>query len=193
MNYRPHTKCYYVDNHERADVREARKLYIAAMEKYQLRMYKWIQLEKPDADKLKEQYPDMDKGYSYQDDNTSKYMVEFHVDAHDDFIPWRVQDPKSPYFKKYPITSIATKEQPLCMGGNLSVRFPAGERPMIHVGQDEAAYKAYILPKETWTIDGYQPLRPKEEGPAMMLSAFVGAPFFFGIPVPEWVIDKVNR
>jgi hypothetical protein len=91
-------------------------------------------------------------------------MVEFHVDDCEDFLSWRVQDPASPY-AEFAIALVQTEGGPLCMGGNLSVRFPTGEAPMIHAGQDEAAYKAYLLPKETWTIDGYQEMRPKEEGP----------------------------
>lgn len=38
----------------------------------------------------------------------------------------------------------------------------------------------------------HQPLRSKADGPGLMLSAFVGSPFFFGIPVPAHVIDGVN-
>ncbi|KAJ1449165.1 hypothetical protein M885DRAFT_573188, partial [Pelagophyceae sp. CCMP2097] len=162
--FRTHTKCFYVDAHEREDVRVDRAQYCTLFFEFERRMYKWIQLTAADAATLRGKYPDMSPGYKHEADGAP--MVEFHVDD----------------FKDFSSGALVT---------NLS-GFPVGERPMIHVGQDEACYKAYLLPKECWTIDGYSPLRPKEEGPSLMLSAFVGQCFFLGLPCPESVIDKVN-
>jgi hypothetical protein len=184
-SYGAHTKCYYVDNHEKEEVRQDRERYLELMFMYEFRMYKWIQIPAKNAEALQKKYPDMMPGHLYND-SAGAPMVEYHVDACDDFLPWRCQEASE--FTSIPIAVVCG----LCMGGSLSVRFPEGKLPMVHLGQDEAAYKAYLLSKEVWSIDAYFPIRPKEEGPSLMLSSFVGAPFFFGIPVEEWVLDKVN-
>jgi hypothetical protein len=185
-SYGEHTKCYYVDNHEKEEVRQDRQRYLEQMFDYEFRMYKWIQIPAKNAEALKKKYPDMMPGHFYND-SAGAPMVEYHIDACDDFLSWRCQEDSE--FTSIPIAVVCG----LCMGGSLSVRFPEGKLPMVHVGQDEACYKAYLLPKEVWSIDAYFPIRPKEEGPSLMLSSFVGAPFFFGIPVQAWVIDKINN
>ncbi|KAJ1444261.1 hypothetical protein M885DRAFT_627283 [Pelagophyceae sp. CCMP2097] len=187
--FHAHKKCFYVDAHEREDVRIDRAHYCTLFFEFELRMYKWIQLSLEDATTLRGKYPNMSPGYAYTAHDGAA-MVEFHVDDCEDFIKWRVGEvEESSILAKCKVTFMGG----LCMGGNLSVRFPTGARPMMHIGQDEACYKAYLLPKECWTIDGYSPLRPKEEGPSLMLSAFVGQCFFLGLPCPESVIDQVRR
>ena len=186
--YTIHKKCYYVDAHERPDVRAARKEYLDSFFEKERLMYKWIQITEGEADTLRKKCPTMAAGHHFKNaDGVEK--VEFHVDDSQAFDTWRVNDPQSPY-ADIPMAQVGG----IFMGGNLSVRRPrGGERPIIQLGQDEATYKAFVLPKDTWTLDNYQPIRPKSDGPGLMLSGFVGSPFYFGVPVPEWVIDKVNE
>ena len=39
-------------------------------------------------------------------------------------------------------------------GGDLSVRIPTGEQPILVFGQDEAIYRSSQLNKSCWTVDG---------------------------------------
>ena len=185
--YGNYTKCYYVDAHERPDVRAYREKYLARFLEMEISMYKWIQITKQRADDMRSCcYPTLPGGHGYVDE-AGIDMVEFHVDDCVEFDHWRVQE-AGPFSD----VNIAHANG-ICMGGNLSVRFPTGKLPIIHLGQDEACFKAFLLPSETWTIDGYQPLRPKAEGPSLMLSGFVGGGFYFGVPMPRSVIESVNE
>ena len=79
------------------------------------------------------------------------------------------------------------------MGGNLSVRFPAGAKPLLAMGQDESIYKAFQFPSGTWTCDGVQLIRPKTEGVGLMVSAFADRASGFGIPLDPTEIAEINR
>mmetsp|Transcript_4463 Transcript_4463/g.6923 ORF Transcript_4463/g.6923 Transcript_4463/m.6923 type:complete len:219 (+) Transcript_4463:221-877(+) len=67
-------------------------------------------------------------------------------------------------------------------GGNLSVRFPAGAKPIQTFGQDEAVFRSSQLNEMCWTIDDVSPLRKKGMGAGVMVSAFTDRGYGFGGP-----------
>ena len=90
-------------------------------------------------------------------------------------------------------TPASNREMSACVTSFVEI-LPPGKMlsPIIHLGQDEATYKAFCLPADSWSMDDFTFLRPKSDGPGLMLSAFVGAPFHFGMPIPEGVLDALN-
>ncbi|KAJ1449270.1 hypothetical protein M885DRAFT_590518 [Pelagophyceae sp. CCMP2097] len=83
--FRTHTKCFYVDAHEREDVRIDRAHYCTLFFEFELRMYKWIQITLDGAATLRGKYPNMSPGHAYTAPG-GVAMVEFYVDDCEDFI-----------------------------------------------------------------------------------------------------------
>ncbi len=94
------------------------------------------------------------KGYAYQDSNTGKEMVEFHVDDY-----------------KF-LHSVADEMGFCAFGGNLSVRKQPGTEPLMIFGQDESVFNQFLLKARQWVSpDGRRALLPKTDGLSVMLSA----------------------
>ena len=109
--------------------------------------------------------------FKYEKDGFTYY--ECHVDTH-------------PSFQK--------KCDHLPFGGNLSVRFPMNEKPIIIFGQDECIFKQYAFTKKSWTSpDGTRPLIPKDEGQGLMLSSFVSREFGYGYDISNEILSKINE
>ena len=83
-------------------------------------------------------------------------MVEVHVDL----LPQKVRSSLS--------TKLTIHGVEFDMGGNLSVRFPVGETPIIKVGTDEVIFKMYAMNKSSWSINGIVKLLRKTEGKGNM-------------------------
>jgi len=65
-------------------------------------------------------------------------------------------------------------EENKLFGGNLSVCHPVGARPKILIGQDKCIIKENIFSSKQWNgSEGRNIIRPKDDGHAWMLSAFV--------------------
>ena len=112
-------------------------------------------------------------GYRYQDLETHKEMVKFHVDQHPTF-----QDRVST--TKY--------------GGNLAVRKLAHLKPLICFGQDECIFKQFTFMPKAWTApDGQKAMIPKNEGLGVMISAFVSCEFGFGMHISPEDLEKINQ
>jgi hypothetical protein len=108
------------------------------------------------------------------DPTTQLKMVELHFGDHHSF-----QDT---------MNTITT------FGGNLSVRFPEGRKPLICFGQDEAIMKQYCFTSKTWTTPaGQKAIIPKDEGMGVMISAFVLREFGFGLTLSQQQLQKVNK
>ena len=89
-------------------------------------------------------------GHLYWDPVTNEEWVEFHVDDHN-FEDCAVKD----------------------YGGNLSVRMPAGRKPVIILGQDESIFNQNSHRGSQWVgPSGEQTIMPKSTGMGIMLSAF---------------------
>jgi hypothetical protein len=79
-------------------------------------------------------------------------------------------------------------------GGNLSVRFPAGCKPLVSFGHDESIYKQFLITKKTWIgPDGERNIVPKDTGLGVMVSTFQSREFGFGVVVSEEQLKEVNE
>ena len=166
-------KNYYTDRHEAPDVAAYRNDYVERDLEREKRQPLWIQLTKEEASAVR---ADMEKaggklnpGHVYMHDGAS--YEEFHVDDSDAFLSARAK------FE---------------MGGNLSVRFPAGAKPLLRMGQDESIYKAFQFPSRSWTCDGATVLLPKTEGVGDMVSAFTDTALGFGLKMTAEQLATVN-
>jgi hypothetical protein len=113
-------------------------------------------------------------GHEYLDPETNLEMVELHMDAH-------------PSFHE---KMNATTE----FGGNLSVRMPPNNKPLICFGQDACNFKQYMFTGKAWTMpDGQKPIIPKDEGLGVMVSGIVSREFGFGLKVSHEDLQKVNE
>jgi hypothetical protein len=101
-------------------------------------------------------------------------MVEFHVDASDKLL----------------LLGNGTGD----FGGDLSVRFPTGCKPLLSFGHDESIYKQFLITKKTWIgPDGERNMVPKDDGLGVMVSAFQSREFGFGVVVSEEQLKEVNE
>ena len=102
-------------------------------------------------------------------------MFEFHVDSSKeliDFVPQEMQK----------------------FGGNLSVRKPQNEKPLIRIGQDEAIFHQFQLGRKTWILaNGQKRIDPKNDGDGIMVSAFNSRVFGFGMLIDDIDWPKVNQ
>ena len=166
-------KNYYVDRHEAPDVVKYRNSYVRRDLERELRQPVWIQLTEAEEAVLREDMRaaggSLPPGHRFE--RGGGVFFEFHVDDSDAFLQTR---------------------EKFMMGGNLSVRFPAGQRPLIRQGQDESIYKAYQFPSGTWECEGVMAIRPKTEGVGDMVSAFTDTARGFGLPMSEAELAQVN-
>jgi hypothetical protein len=66
--------------------------------------------------------------------------------------------------------------------------------PLVHIGQDEAAFKSNAQPKDIWIIGGVRGMRKKGDGIGLMASAFVDEVLFgFGIRLTAEQLALVNK
>ena len=166
-------KNFYTDRHEAPDVVAYRNDYVARDLEREKRQPLWIQLTKEEASAVR---ADMEKaggklnpGHVYVHGGAS--YEEFHVDDSDAFLSARAK---------------------FAMGGNLSVRFPAGAKPLLRMGQDESIYKAFQFPSRSWACDGATVLLLKTEGVGDMVSAFTDTALGFGLKMTDEQLATVN-
>jgi hypothetical protein len=118
--YKTKTKCYYSDGHEKPENVEARKEFIAKYLELERRQYVWVQVPEEVATELENDRKDtLLKYISYEFIRDGRTYREYHVDCHPKFINYVSDEHK-------------------CYGGDLSVRKPADERPLLSIGQDES-------------------------------------------------------
>lgn len=155
FRYQSHQKSFYVDGHERLDVVLHRKAFTEEyLTELEPRCYRWLQVKKSEVEtwKKEEKIPsDDNRGYHYKSVDDEEY-VEFHADD-------------------YEFLHDMAKDLGYRYGGNLSVRMPAGCKPLIIFGQDECAFAQYLMSSKGWGgPKGKRPLLPKNEGSFMMIS-----------------------
>jgi hypothetical protein len=89
-------------------------------------MHCWVQVGEEIGKQLEQEGEIVTgSGYYYNCPLTFKKMVEFQVDASEKLLKYVAGD----------------------LGGNLSVRLPQGEKPLICFGPDEFIYKQFLLTK----------------------------------------------
>jgi endonuclease IV len=146
FNYETRQRCYYVDGHEKSDTKAYRKKFVRHYFGYEKLMDRVIQIKLTGKQKLEEQERiEMPHGHHYIDPATQLKMVELHTNARHSF-----QD---------------TMNTTTTFGGDLSVRFPEGRKPLICFGQDETIMKQYCITSKSWTAPtGQKAIIPKDEG-----------------------------
>jgi hypothetical protein len=79
-------------------------------------------------------------------------------------------------------------------GGNLSVRFPTGYKPLIAFGHDVSIFKQFLISSKTWIgPDGERNIAPKDDGLGVMISGFQSREFGFGVAVSDEQLKEVNE
>ena len=81
-------------------------------------------------------------------------------------------------------------------GGCLSVRFPAAEKPIMLIGQDESTFHQLVFSRRGWkTPMGHSFIQPKGDGEMLMVSAFQSREFGLGLGdyLTEEVLIKINH
>jgi hypothetical protein len=66
-------------------------------------------------------------------------------------------------------------------------------RPIYHIGQDEAVFKQFAMSARTWSILGKTKLRPKTEGMGIMVSAVFDEWRGFGLQLTESEVNLINN
>ena len=125
-------KSYYTDGHNRVDVVEyCDKIFNQQYCKYELRSYRWIQIEDTKAKKIEEENRQFPKNcyYTYTKDQT--LMREYHIDTHP-LLPTLLSQPDD------------------AKGGCLSVRFPAAKKTIMLIGQDESTFHKLVFSCRGW-------------------------------------------
>lgn len=175
FKYEERRKCFFVDSHEREDVVRDRNAFVADSLAKDLRQHCWLQKRADDEDLVK-LYEDgqLNRNQGYRFERGGEEWIEFHVDDHKSFFDWGNENCK--------------------YGGELSVRFPEGQKPLIRLGQDEAIWKQYKMSKSAWRgNNGEIGLVPKDDGAGVMISAIVSRPFGLGMEWTDELRNTVNE
>jgi len=174
------TACnYYTDNHEKPETVYYRKTKYLPQEfgPDSYRMFAWIQLTASEYEEVNAAHKDSDgKGrdlpcYKYTD-AAGATMYEVHLDESEAFDEWR------------------SKQE---FGGKMSVRAPAGARPLDRVGQDECAFCHNITSSRRWTILGQSVPVPKSSAGTLMVSCFQSMIWGCGLPMTQAQLDAANE
>ena len=176
FEYKPRKKSYYVDNHERPDIVLHRLLFCRQyLSEIEIRCYRWIAFDEEDMLDLEERGVAKKEDASYVlEQEDSKYLYEYHIDHHETFLDH--PNVVSPW------------------GGNLSLRFPSGAKPIIVFGQDECIFKQYAMQNYSWVApDGTKALVPKDDGNGVMISAFVSREFGYGYELTAHCLQLINE
>ena len=206
-SYREHVKTFYCDAHERQDTIKYRDEYLKRyLFEYEPYMLRWIQIrmetieekfknngkyvtikEKNELVKgvRKRKIPEYDellkRGRTYTANGIN--MIEFHVDSiSDDWCRSKLQNEIDTAMKIHD-----------GLGTGMSwFRKNKKRKPLIDWGQDEAIFKQYISTKNTWTgRNGEFPIRPKDDGSGLMISAMQGRSYGFGCCI--WNKETMNK
>ena len=135
-------------------------------------MHRWIQVPATEANELEKRGEVAEgSGYKYTTNNGIA-MVEYHCDT---------------------VKSLKPEWITTSLGGNLSVRIPPDQKPLIIFGHDECIFKQFTMVNKQW----YGPNRetyvvPKDDGQGVMISAFQSREFGFGLEVTDDDLQAVN-
>jgi hypothetical protein len=184
-----HKATFYTDNHEQpANITYRVERYLPRETAHELRQYHWIQLDPARAATISAKYGVVGTNVSRlpvalgEDYGAVENAVEFFVHDSEIFDGWINGDSSSPF------ADVAISQ----FGGNLSWRMPPGSMPILKFGQDESCFKAFTLPSVEWWIDGNGTLRPKNDGPSDMVSAFTSTVDDFGLPLTHADLVAIN-
>lgn len=173
FQYTERKKCFFVDVHEREDVVKDRHEYVQHCLKQDFRRHCWIQKCVEDLEELYDK-GELQREQGFRFERDGKQMIEFHVDDHHSFSEYCNEN---------------------CdFGGELSVRFPVGEKVLIRLGQDEAIFKQYHVSRKAWTgPKGEVGLSPKDDGAGVMISGITSRELGFGCNWTNQLMNDVNE
>jgi hypothetical protein len=118
--------------------------------------------------------PLLGTGHIYVDPNTGVDHVEFHVDDHD-----CMQD--------FANTTYGA------IGGNVSVRKTADQKPIIIFEQDESIFNQFSFGSSQWVgPSGERSILPKSAGMGVMVSAFQSREFGWGMEIDDDQLAVIN-
>jgi hypothetical protein len=149
-------KLYYVDRHEHEEQKQYQTVFI---DRYLLDLerhtHRWVQMSIVEFEEIQSSLPDDKKiihsGYRYSHPATSNEWIEFHVDDVHSVCEHNI----SPF------------------GGNVSVRSPAGNKPLIIFGQDELIFNQFFHSSKQWLgPSGQHSIITKTAGMGIMLLCF---------------------
>lgn len=178
--FQAHRRVYYTDEHEREDNKAARIEFVNTIKADEILKYKWVILTAAQKNELES----LEKNPLAKDCHCRTYeletLFEYHVGKH-------------PHLLEY----VTTANRDL-HGGDLSrERFKRpGFRPLLEVGQDEAIFQQNAQSAMEWQgPNGESTPRPKGDGEAIMVSAFIGPSIGFGrnTVVSEEQLKRINR
>ncbi len=151
-------KSYYVDGHEHQEQKLHQSKFIKKYFEVEIQTHRWVQMSIVEFEEAQSSLSDdgndkiINPGYSYTHPVTGDPWIEFHVD---DINMKLIGDNVGPF------------------GGNVSVRCPAGSRPLIIFGQDESIFNQFSHSGRQWLGPlGQRSIMPKSAGMGVMLSAF---------------------
>lgn len=174
MTYDPVRKTFYVDGHERDDVKKDRSRFTRTyLLVYEPRCRRWIQVTVQQAKELElqEQF-----GFHYKSDDGTA-MIEYHED----------------YFFSSKKASDAFEASNEAFPQELSVRRPPGSTELVIFGQDETVFSQNTVRGKFWTSSkGKRVLLPKSTGYSYMISAFQSRKFGFGMEMTAEELQQVN-
>ena len=183
FKYESMNKSFYTDRHEDKDNIKYRMKFIEEYFRHEMRTYHWVVIKDNEAERLENLQKDPLQKKSYRkrypiisDDGDETWYREYHVDVHPLLLDFVDDNNK----KKH--------------GGNLSIDFPKGQRPLIMVGQDESVFYQNCFSSRGWTMpDSQKRLNPKSQGHAVMISGFVLDQFSFRYYLSEQQLEEINE
>jgi len=191
---------YYTDMHQRPDVIEMRIEYLYYDRKLCERTPSWVQIPKHEYDTLRQGvgWIDVDKDPHHYLNDAGEEMVEIHADQFEetDGARWEGRTvsvkfcPEAQSAPAHPGEGVVAR----CENGHdLTCGICKCHCEVYRLGQDEAVYKAYSLPKGVWVICGVQSMRKKSDGPGEMVSGFVDEHRGWGLDLSVEELRRVNE
>lgn len=164
FKYGAHQRVYYTDEHERPDNKLARKQYSDDLERDEMRKYKWVVLTSQQKQELESLEKDPLEPNVYSRTYENQSLFEYNISRHPRLVEF-----------------VSASNRNL-HGGDLSrVRLLSSLRPLLEVGQDEAVFQQNAMSAMEWSgPKGESTPRPKSDGDAIMVSAFIGPSLGFG-------------
>jgi hypothetical protein len=167
--------CFYSDNHESEPNKHDRGVFNKKVVQRDNRKYKWCQITDETAKDVQE-LDDLPFHLYYTNDGTK--MREYHV-----YVGGMYEF----------MAEFVSEQNRTAHGGDLSVRINGN--PIIEVGQDESVWAQYVFSSQVWhSPSGKTAPRPKSEGDARMISAYIGPSIGFGAntPVSDEQLAQIN-
>jgi hypothetical protein len=150
-------KGYFVDGHEKATTIAYLVNFIPRYFDFERRPFEWVQLTQSQAlDLEKNKQTVKNAGFSYTDEYGNQ-MVEYHVDG-----MVLVKNEERWLADDSIVNRSAANVNLNNFGGNLSIRFPTGEKPLIIIGYDKSIFKQYSLSKKKLSVTRW-PAQPISE------------------------------